>query len=1324
MSATDDQSFEPSVSIESRKRKGSPCDTSGQSVEKQRRELECRYIDELVELLSANMGDIASLSVKPDKCHILKSTMDQIQQIRRREQEKADLASPKKEVQQSDISSSSQVMEEKEALGPLLLEALNGFFFVVNREGRIVFVSGNVTSYLGYTQEELMTSSVYSILHVGDHNEFVRSLLPKSLMNGGLWPQETGWRNSHTFNCRLLKRPPDEMDSENQEARQQYEAMQCLSVLQPRSLKEEGEDVPSCLICVACRAPRSQQAPVVAESFITKQDPTGKIISIETSALRSTGRPGWEDVVRKCIYAFFQPQGKEPSLAKKLLNEVMSHGTAVSPLYRFTLSDGTPLSAQTRCKFCCPPNPDVQPFIMGIHTIDREQNTTQENTTPPSVPPTLASPSRVCPSSYTAAQPTSELCHSLHLNNGRMGTAGSASSPSSHGGYLTPKHVDPQPIGSPSPLRSPLLASTTSYISHRPQQESSADLGSPPRAHGGGTSSSFSPPPCGALPSPSSLLPHQQQQLVKGTTTTSVNYSLSSAPVTSQQQTLAPNTTSPKYTVPRTPTEETLTGDSGCKVAQLDNLHDNRLLNGTVMVINNQSSKQDSSHPAPSLSAQCPASHSTLTERHKILHRLLQDHSPLDQADTTNQKDIKLEPPASPSLVSGQSACGSREPQDHQLLRYLLDADEKDLGDLPPPAALSLQTVRVKAEKKGGEEFETTCAVADLCTVTSQKTTDRHSNLHFSTEGNNLKQTPPGAGASGMDEEQEQEQEQERDVPSVSKKNVTKDVSVKEEPPGTPGLGLLQEEVQHAQPFQSPGVFGDTLAFGDSLASPASSHLPSPQEQCVPCPLDEMLCPPTTPEGRSDEKALLEQLVSVLSGTDESELAELDRALGIDKLVQGGCVDRLPTQPSAGLGSNVTMDTKLPSYPEPFAPGSPQFPSKDATAVVAQQGFGLDSSSGGAVLPGGGGAQGVVRLQTPAAPSAPPSGPLRLPPNQLRLQLQQRLQGPQQPPLNAQMMAQRQRELYSFQHRQRQLLQQKVLMMRQSMVAPGQLGMQAVPKGLQQPQQQPQQQQQVRGTSQQSQQQQPQQQQFGFSAGYSGVSAPSTPTSPSNFSPIGGGGPLGPKLLDRAPPLSNQNLMGLVQGQFVGAMNSPGQYGMFQQPEGPVYLGDPSFPPDPIPPGPVLSPQNSSSQNILLQQAQHPTLYQARDINRNWQPAEAGNSLFSQARLNSSQAFGQQGLYNNMSITVSMAAGTSGAVGSLPPTGPPVAIGNNNHGTISSICNDQVQQVQVFADVQCTVNLVGNESYLNQPGGPMGTHKGQTGAPSQQKSLLQQLLTE
>lgn len=61
----------------------------------------------------------------------------------------------------------------------------------------------------------------------------------------------------------------------------------------------------------------------------------------------------------------------------------------------------------------------------------------------------------------------------------------------------------------------------------------------------------------------------------------------------------------------------------------------------------------------------------------------------------------------------------------------------------------------------------------------------------------------------------------------------------------------------------------------------------------MPCTLDDVLGPSNITEARNDEKALIEQLVNFLSGTDESELAELDKALGIDKLVQvsrGNCV--------------------------------------------------------------------------------------------------------------------------------------------------------------------------------------------------------------------------------------------------------------------------------------------------------------------------------------------------------------------------------------------------------------------------------------------------
>ncbi|XP_016342940.1 nuclear receptor coactivator 1 [Sinocyclocheilus anshuiensis] len=1271
MSAAGENALDPNTQ-ESRKRKGSPCDTSGPSVEKRRRELECRYIDELAELLSANMSDIASLNVKPDKCHILKSTVEQIQQIKRREQEKAALMSPDDEVQKTDISSSSQGMVEKEALGPLLLEALDGFFFVVNREGRIVFVSENVTGYLGYTQEELMTSSVYSILHVGDHNEFVRNLLPKSLVNGVPWPQEQGRRNSHTFNCRLLKRPPDEVDAENQEARQQYELMQCFTVSQPRAVQEEGEDLKSCLICIACRMPHPPQIPVSTESFITKQDPTGKIISIETSALRATGRPGWEDLVRKCIYAFFQSQGNEPSHAKKLLHEVMTHGTAISPLYHFTLSDGTSLSAQTRCKFCCPPNPDVQPFIMGIHSIDREHNTasSQENTTP-SLPSPAALPSR-----SPALQPSSDL--SLHLNNSN-GTCATPGPPTpTPPGYLTPSRVGPsQQVSSPSPLGSPLTATPTSFMSPRPPR-GSPGLASSPRVPG----HPFSPSAPG-IHSPAGGLTRQQSG------GDSVSFSLPS-PLPSRQ-TPTPSSSPARQPLAKLPEASA----DEPKAAAVGNPKLNQLLDGAP---------EHDSQPRPAPVAQCPASHRSLTERHKILHRLLQDSSP---ADAGKEPDIKKKPPTSPNAALVARGHG-KEPQDHQLLRFLLDTDEQDLEDLPPPAALSIHTVKVKSEKKGSRE-NVPCAAAAATTTTTVSTvpclpqsSDKPSPQFPSTDLDTLNQLLPtlrsSVGGKAVEEPVLVQPSEDnlsiglnvkRESPGTSSQafpdgsNLSNQSSFEFCDPSTPNQGQVQvPDLGQTEPFQPPKESSSPFAnptslnsfntntglaklelpesqqfqplslvepmtFDSSLGNQTQAPLSSPQEQCVPCPLDKMLCPPTTPEGCNDEKALLEQLVTFLSRTDESELAELDRALGIDKIVQSGCLEPVTqTFPQSQPPTPVPMDPKLPSYPSQFPTSPSQFPAEMGTAQVMS--FGAPRMA----FPGNVGM--TVRPGLNRAPGVP--NQLRLPPNQLRLQLQQRLQGPQQ-------------------------LQNRLAAMGQFPQG-GHVAM-GMRQGMQQPQM----------PSQNSTSQSPVLQQAQPPPGYQS-----------------------PDIKNWQQGAMGNNSMYNQAGQPVS--QSFGQQGMIQQ-------ADPSFAPELSPTSPLLSPQNSTSQSPVLQQAQPPPGYQSPDI-KNWQQGAMGNnSMYNQAGQPVSQSFGQQGVYNNMSITVSMAGG-SGAVSTLPPIGPSVGMGNNILGNVTSMCNDQVQQVQVFADVQCTVNLVGSDSYLNQSG-PIGSQKGPSGTPtaqSQQKSLLQQLLTE
>lgn len=49
--------------------------------------------------------------------------------------------------------------------------------------------------------------------------------------------------------------------------------------------------------------------------------------------------------------------------------------------------------------------------------------------------------------------------------------------------------------------------------------------------------------------------------------------------------------------------------------------------------------------------------------------------------------------------------------------------------------------------------------------------------------------------------------------------------------------------------------------------------------------LDDLLAPPSTSEGQNDERALLDQLDSLLNNTDVNSLEEIDRALGIPDLV-------------------------------------------------------------------------------------------------------------------------------------------------------------------------------------------------------------------------------------------------------------------------------------------------------------------------------------------------------------------------------------------------------------------------------------------------------
>ncbi|XP_014663091.1 PREDICTED: hypoxia-inducible factor 1-alpha-like isoform X2 [Priapulus caudatus] len=209
------------------------------------------------------------------------------------------------------------------------LKALDGFILVVSRDGDIIFISENVTQFLGLAQMHLTGQSVYDYSHPCDHSELTQQFSSKMSHN----------RRPCSFLLRMKTTLTNKGRNVNLKSAT-WKVIQCTgSFVVVEEDDKDAAGMSSCLVvvCQGIPHPSNIESPLDSKTFISRHSMDMKFTFTDSRVSNLLGYCD-SDLSNKSMYEFHHAMDSE-HLTRSFRN-LFAKGQTTTGQYRFLAKMG------------------------------------------------------------------------------------------------------------------------------------------------------------------------------------------------------------------------------------------------------------------------------------------------------------------------------------------------------------------------------------------------------------------------------------------------------------------------------------------------------------------------------------------------------------------------------------------------------------------------------------------------------------------------------------------------------------------------------------------------------------------------------------------------------------------------------------------------------------------------------------------------------------------------------------------------------------------------------------------------------------------------